>query len=854
VAAQEPIRTVAETDAIVADLLSGAGEEYLENLDYSPAKDAEQYSELIEDVEDVAGLDSETIYSEDVNDELYSCGLEFVGGIIQDCLDEEDGEAHLVIEAPDASIAECSEAEEEDEDVCIHKATKEDCFENHTEQVTPSASSLLLDALDDGRLQAAMKSAAQKEAEAKKSAAVLLASLDNGSLEVALKGQKKELVPSVSSLLLSALDDGRLDAAVKAAMQEEAQEKKLASVLLTGLEDGSLEAALKDEKPAEKDEAELGRTKAQSLLLNALENNTLEGVVRSSVQRKDPIQARVQSVLVDALEDNSLEKAIKSVYEKDASEKAAQKARTLLLSSLEDGSLVEAISSVTGETVEEHNTASSSKDRARGLLLDALDDGSLESAIQEVMTTEEVEQKQELEAEKEDLEEEQDLPRFHVRPAFRPENTFFFEMMCNLLDCSLDGVGRSMFPEPEEEGEELSLPSAASLAPCTRRAFARHLVPTGPLPPVPAENFPMDCLPPLEQQTLEGVLSGPGRLPEATSSSFDPLCCRSAGHVVQGVQWFTPCRSAQQLPKEEVLPCPELQPEKEKLGQAEAATRIQKAFREHAARATQARYFSEIQKMKILAAQLAAPVAPASAEPAGLKSLTPIAPTAPKSPSRKRRPRPSTSESTTQQPTEGMIPSAKPEIAPVVPQAPSSATPKSAPMRKRRPVPSVDLPTFRMDTDTEEAPTKEATTGLAKEFMALDAELYNLDVPSRPVTPKSSRPVSQKSPRAMATKPVSALMLDLADDSKDMRHARLDASKKQKERMEAVYSNASISFSAAAPMTPSKRSVSLGSKQSSHGGKMLPALTPRRSQALVTSGNHMANQVNMASTPRGRYF
>jgi len=153
-----------------------------------------------------------------------------------------------------------------------------------------------------------------------------------------------------------------------------------------------------------------------------------------------------------------------------------------------------------------------------------------------------------------------------------------------------------------------------------------------------------------------------------------------------------------------------------------------------------------------------------------------------------------------------------------------------------------------MDSDTEVAPTKEVTEGLAKEFMALDAELYNLDGPARPVTPKTSL----KSPRSLNIKPVSALMLDLADDSKDMRQARSDASTRQKERMESVYSIAATSLlSTAAPSTPSKRSLSLGSKQGLQGGKVLPALTPRHSQALVESGNRMANQ---ALTPRGRYF
>lgn len=715
--APESIIPISESDAILAHLISDAGEENLENEGYIAAKDPEPTEDDMDEM-----------------DELDACGMEFVSLIIQDCLDEEDGEARVIYEAPDPPIAECSEAEEEDDDACIHEITTEDCFSSDMAEISSSASSQPMDEVDTDH-------------------------------------------EKVKKLLLDSLDQGTLEAAICESMQPK----------------------------------------------NQLQET----------------QALVKSVLISSLQDNSLEEALKLVNQEEPS--PHEKAKTLLLDALEDGSL-EAIISETMQK-EDQVKDQSIQAKTRDLLCGALEDGSLESTIKEVMPTEEVEQKQKLEPE----EEKQDLPR----PAFRPENAFFFEMMCNLLDCSIDGTGRAMFPEPEEEVEldfyklslpsdELALPSAASLAPCTRRPFARRLVPTGPSAPVPAEPFPMDCLPPLEQQT-SSIFSDPGRLPEATPSNFDQLLCRPAGHVTQGVVWFTPCRSGQHLPKEEVLPCPELLPEKDKLGQHEAAKRIQKAFREHAALVSHARYFGELKKMQELAAQLSAPAAPlAPIAPAEPKSLTPTAPVAPKSPRRMRRPQPSVADTKL---------STKPEMVSIVPEAPSLATPKSAPTRKRRPVaPPANLPTFRMDSDTEVAPTKEAKEGLAKEFMALDAELYNLDGPARPVTPKTAL----KSPRSLNIKPVSALMLDLADDSKDMRQARSDASTRQKERMESVYSIAATSLlSTAAPSTPSKRSLSLGSKQGLQGGKVLPALTPRHSQALVESGNRMANQ---ALTPRGRYF
>lgn len=222
----------------------------------------------------------------------------------------------------------------------------------------------------------------------------------------------------------------------------------------------------------------------------------------------------------------------------------------------------------------------------------------------------------------------------------------------------------------------------------------------------------------------------------------------------------------------------------------------------------------------------------------------PVAPQAPKSPTRARRPRPSTM----QQSSEDSITLTKePEKVLPIPLAPPAATPKSAPTRKRRPAPAADMQTFRMDTDTEETPSKQATDGLAKEFAALDAELYSLDAPARPVTPKSG----MKSPRSRGSKPVSAMMLDLADDSDSMLQARVDVSVKQKEFMEDLNSHDATSFNTVAP---SKRALSLGSKHGLQGGKVLPALTPRRSHALVESGNRMANQVSMTSTPRGRYF
>lgn len=777
----EPIASVTESEVIVTN---GASEDVFEDIGCPSTADAET-------------LENDT-------DELYECGVEFVGSLIQDLLDEEDfdnGEAHVVMEAPDAPIAEGDEYEEEDEDVCIHQVTTQDCFADSEEKEKSRATNLLLNALDDGRLEAAMKAASAKDAELKKVRSVLIAGLESGCLEESLKAtqqneapEQKEEVTAITSvkqaaeevaaqnLLINALDDGRLQAAMEAASQKEAQLEKAKlltrSVLLEGLESGRLAEAL------------------SAVQKNATPKN----------EESTPPHVKVATLLLDALDNGSLETAI-----------------------------------ISAKQAEEQSVAASVK----STLEVALKNDSLEQAIKLAKQTE-PEQKQE------PKQEEQDLPRFNVRPAFRPENAFFFEMMCNLLDCSLDGVGRDMFPETEEEeAQDLSLPSTASLMPCTRRTFARRLVPTGPSAPVPAENFPMDCLPPLEQKPFAGVLSGPGVLPEVSASVFDPLCCQSAGHVIQGVQWFSPCRSGLQFPKEEALPCPELVNEKQKLGSDEAATRIQKAFHKFQAHAVHARYFAEIQKMQQLAAQLAAPVnSQGPVAPAEAKELSPMAPVAPKSP-RRTRVRPST---TRELPGDVMSFPKESEMAHPVPQAPSSATPKSAPTRKRRSILPADMPIFRMDTDTEEAPTKQTTEDLAKEFMALDAELYSLDAPSRPVTPKAGL----KSPRSSGAKPISALMLDLAEDSEQMRSACSDAATQQRERMQAVYSNATTSFSGAATSftvaAPSKRTLSLGSKQGLQDGKVLPALTPRRSQALVESGNRMANQVSIASTPRGRYF
>jgi hypothetical protein len=814
-----------DSDVIIANPISNAGDESIENLDYPPAM-ATQPIEVPEPIED-EDVDDEL----DEDAELYHCGAEFVGSLIQDVLDEEDldyGEAHEVVEAPHATILEGDENEEQDDDACIHEITVEDCFADHEGHMKKHAvANLLLSALDDGRLEAAITAAPQKpkvEVQNTKSLqSVLLDGLDSGRLKETLMAQNTK---SLQSVLVDGLDSGRLKEALMANQKkEETPQDKAKAVLVAGLQNGLLEASISKVLKQESQLAAL-QARARNAFVHGLEDGSIEGAFSTAMKAhrgsqeaaKSPHQ-KTQELLLDALDDSSLEAAIAQVQQQKecAKESTQQEVPTL-----------------------------SMRNKTRDILSAALDDGSLQTAIDKVSK---VEQKPEPKPE----EEPQDLPKFRVRPAFRPENTHIFEMMCNMLDCSLEGMGRSMFPEPEEELDEVVLPSAASLAPCTHKPFARKLLPTGPSAPVPAEPFPMDCLPPLEQNTFSGVLSGLRALPDPRPSGFDRLCCRSSGHVVQGVQWFTPCQSGQQMPKEEALPCPELLPEKKTLEQNDAAKRIQMAFREHAAHAAHARYFAEVKKMQQLAAQLAAPSAPIAPVASGeQKELTPMAPAAPKSPRRARRPRPSTM----QEPCEGVTASANDaKQALTMPRPPSAATPKSAPARKRRSAPDVpvkipaDMQTFRMDTDTEETPSKSASkeSDLAKEFMALDAQLYSLDAPLRPLTPKGG----MKSPRSRGAKPASAMMLDLADDSSSMRQARMDASLTQKDHTEAVYSFNAPSLSTVAP---SKRALSLGSKQAPQGGKVLPALTPRRSQALVESGNRMANQVSMASTPRGRYF
>lgn len=204
---------VAETDATVANLIDTAGEESLVNLDCPAMKDAEPRFEQVEDMDE-----------EDEDAELYACGAEFVGSLIQDVLDEEDfydGEAHVVVRVPDASIVEGDESEEEDFDACTYHATDEDCFKN----MKSSAAQALLSALDDGRLHAAVQAVQdppQKQHEMAEAEAtvksILINALEDNSLEKALMSvcQKQEDTPIMRTqkLLVDSLDNGSLEAAI----------------------------------------------------------------------------------------------------------------------------------------------------------------------------------------------------------------------------------------------------------------------------------------------------------------------------------------------------------------------------------------------------------------------------------------------------------------------------------------------------------------------------------------------------------------------------------------------------------------------------------------------------------------
>lgn len=418
-----------------------------------------------------------------------------------------------------------------------------------------------------------------------------------------------------------------------------------------------------------------------------------------------------------------------------------------------------------------------------------------------------------------------------------------------------------------EEEEAPQLPIAALLAPPTRPKMSRRFVPQSPEAPVPEEPFPFDCLPqePVVSSSLDEVstlLKDSSRVRAAMPTApFGRLVCRPAGMVVQQIlNPPTVCRLG-------LWTTPDVFAISETLSPEHAASVIQKAFRNFTVAKLRTRFALELGATK----PSAEPVAQAQPATPGLCVQRPAEPMAgTRRPRGRVMPASEARAPVAHPPSEAAAPEDDMKLQEQLqPQPPAPATPKT-PGRRRRPMaqPTLaasDATTYRMDTDTEDAPSKAACEELAKDFSALGAEVYNLNKPSSADRPRPSprkRNVAkvvqaapklstdQKAPEvapASNDKPVSAMLLDLAGDMKmefpnraEMCEARIESERKHRECFEAVYNGAvHPNFLIGSPK------VTKHSPRNSAGKSMLlPEIPVAHSKAFVACGKLMADNVS----------
>mmetsp|Transcript_27668 Transcript_27668/g.76540 ORF Transcript_27668/g.76540 Transcript_27668/m.76540 type:complete len:1243 (-) Transcript_27668:235-3963(-) len=409
----------------------------------------------------------------------------------------------------------------------------------------------------NGRLDAVMREVREEEeAEEERETlrlqarALLLKAAVDGSLPIALKELKQErnfdeddgeddeaLRLEVRNLFLKGAQDGRLHMALRQAVAERNQEKRT----YEGVDESDAAkckathskcVAHEDQEEVdvewedETDEAETLRVQARDILLHASKAGHLRGILDEAedvpekevpveddveLPRIDELRLRVRDVLMQASSDGRLDEVIRQC-EKESDEELCRKAGSLLLEANLDGRLQRAL-----QRVREQREEAAMRTYIRDVMTRAAFNGTLHATLEEVRA----DSAEEYETNVDDADQKQVVA---IDTEAFTNSDLNFGRASNALEDAINfnaARGEKQIPAENREAEPAALqrpesPSVQESAPCERGDFEQMRCPMGSMP-VPAEPFPVDCLP-----------SSPLVLPAVAPSAANWTVIRSA--------------------------------------------------------------------------------------------------------------------------------------------------------------------------------------------------------------------------------------------------------------------------------------------------------------------------------------